>query len=192
MSTSKFANLHAGLLVRKGQATPAIASPLAYVSYNDAPPPQPEVQRNVNPHATSMAHIPEPSQEQTTTVQAMAAQALDTFNTIENEQLESPQPVPPAQPTTEDDNCLGDCPTYSLSQRPPRKPDSAKTSARVSVRITPEQRQLMKTVGAVLEWSQQRILSDALDSFLETLKTHEMDGCACFRKRLQAEQRTVN
>lgn len=36
--TARYASLHAGMLARKGQASPAVPSPMSSVSYVDAPP----------------------------------------------------------------------------------------------------------------------------------------------------------
>ena len=55
--------------------------------------------------------------------------------------------------------------------------------ARAQFRLTPEQKRRLRTVAVQMNWPQQRILSDALDDWLDRLCEGEMSNCACLRAR---------
>jgi hypothetical protein len=53
----------------------------------------------------------------------------------------------------------------------------------VSVRLTPEQSRRLKTAAAQLHTSQQKIMADGLELYLDKLALEDLRGCRCLRAK---------
>ncbi|OLF80808.1 hypothetical protein AWH62_13885 [Maricaulis sp. W15] len=179
--SAKYASLHAGLLARKGEASPAIPSPLGPTSYTDQPqrrdidPPRPENQpREQQCHNTPLFARKRPP------LPADAAppprHAPDTGSGTPGQQA-SETPASASPP--------GGCCSGAAPPNPPRPlpgPD-APLEHRTAVRLTAEQKRRLGTVSVQMSWSQQRILAIALDEWLDRLCETGMKNCACLKTR---------
>lgn len=76
----------------------------------------------------------------------------------------------------------------------PKEPCSRKIPAgeasagRVSLRLTRRQKRMIMIAGAVLGRSQQKLLSEALDSHLDRLSADELKSCGCFKHQLRLDR----
>ncbi len=173
---AKYASLHAGLLARKGEASPALPSSFAGASYVDAP--QPAVtarpaaaetfsETRFDGRATDRRDIEPPETPQRLLVRKPAPLRDD-----------APVSAPPSEPASPIGTCCGA--QLDLGADPHAGIDRA---ARAQVRLTAEQKRRLRTVSVQMNWPQQRILSDALDAWLEALCEGDMSGCSCLRAR---------
>lgn len=170
---AKYASLHAGLLARKGEASPAIPSSFSGASYVDAPSPE---------------HPPAPARPAPTSLDSEPRRSLLQRRDIEAPDAPQPllarKPVPPLEPASppapdpEGQGCCGA--QLDLPDDPHAGVDRA---ARAQFRLTNEQKRRLRTVAVQMNWPQQRILSDALDDWLDRLCEGEMSSCACLRAR---------
>ncbi len=159
MTESKFAPIHGGLLARKGHAAPATPSPRPGDAYGDAPPPE-QGSQNGNRHAGA----PEPSLGLTPFAAALRApQSARTFDDR------------PANGKAMDS-------APAEKARKPR-PESEGPHFKAWTRITREQRRQLRSAAAKLDCSQQRILSDALDAYLEALRADDVNQPASLPER---------
>lgn len=148
---SKYASLHAGLLARKGEASPAIPSGFAGASYVDrpaepAPPPAaaPEDRRDVERRS------------------------------------DRPLLARKAAPAPGVSGCCAGIDAPELAEDPHL---GIARTGRAEVRLTAEQKRRLRTVAVQTGQSQQRILSAALDAWLDTLSETDMRHCACLQAR---------
>ena len=167
---AQYASLHAGLLARKGEASPAIPSPLGPVSYTDLPqrrdvdPPHPENQPRE-------AHRPDAP------LFARKRAGIPETGSAKPGQQASETPATASPP--------GGCCSGAATRSPPPPlpgPD-APLDHRAAVRLTAEQKRRLGTVSVQMNWSQQRILAIALDAWLDQLCMTEMRNCACLKVR---------
>ncbi|WP_291844796.1 hypothetical protein [Maricaulis sp.] len=175
--SARYASLHAGLLARKGEASPAIPSPMGQVSYNDLPqrrdvdPPRPEnLPREARrPDAPLFARKrpPKPS---------LAPSDPPTGSEKSGQQTSET----PASASPPGGCCSG---AASPSPPPPLPGPDAPLDHRAAVRLTAEQKRRLGTVSVQMNWSQQRILAIALDEWLDRLCATEMKNCACLKAR---------
>jgi len=146
----KYASLHAGLLARKGEASPAIPSAAAGpVSYVDAPAPTP------------------------TPVERRDIEARS------HRSARPAKPVIACEPETDTTCCQG----LTGTDLPADPHAGLARHHRAQLRLTAEQKRRLRTLAVQTDWSQQRILSDALDAWLDRISETEMRGCACLRNR---------
>lgn len=206
MAKSKFAQLHSGLLARKGEASPAATHPLAEVSFTDRAPAYHDIlQRHEKSDGYSLKGAVEneskrPNVYLPPSVRAAASRLQQnggTSTVTPVKEAPTPVPTPPAQPTknrVESEMqkmgmvCSSDCEEND-------KPDIQKSAAdrrrgssrhyKVAVQINAKQRQLIRTVAAVTNSSQQSIMRSALNDYLKKLQPREMKECRCFKKRLE-------
>lgn len=170
---AKYASLHAGLLARKGEASPAIPSSFAGASYVDAPSPEP-TSAPVRPATAQPDADPRRSLLQRRDIQAPETpQPL-----LARKPVPPVEPVSPPEPDLEARGCCGA--QLELPDDPHAGIDRV---ARAQFRLTPEQKRRLRTVAVQMNWPQQRILSDALDDWLDRLCEGEMSNCACLRAR---------
>lgn len=85
----------------------------------------------------------------------------------------------PAQSGSAPSSCCGG----SMAELPDDPHAGIERPGRAEVRLTAEQRRRLRTVAVQTGRSQQRILSDALDAWLDGLSETEMRDCACLRAR---------
>jgi hypothetical protein len=154
--SSKLASLHAGLIARKGEAAPAVAHP-AY-SYVDGPRPAPQPMRR-DGDGIEWRSFGAPA-------------ALPS--------ADAPEPVPalvratpPTPPAPE--------PVRAV---PPQKPaaDDHAGPYRLTFRMTADQRRRLRIAAAKEEMSLQELLSNALDSHLDTLCACKLHECTCLAR----------
>ncbi|MGI9386846.1 MAG: hypothetical protein ACR2OX_05400 [Methyloligellaceae bacterium] len=174
MKKSRFASVHGGLLARKGQASPAIPSPIPHVSYTDAPP-APQIKSVASETGVGRRDI-----------KLWSNQPL--IASKNHNQTEPPK----ASELVGDPN-VSDCDRPRLAQLCRAEPHVGEdfrdhtAQSQISLQLTPEQRRRVRTIAAQLDWSDQKILSNALDDYLENLCRREMKGCACLNKRLGSD-----
>lgn len=172
MKKYKFASVHGGMLARKGQATPAIPSPAPHISYTDAPP---LLDTSSNESGFGRRDIELWSNK------PLIASKKD----VKSDAHPAPQ--------TDDGLCRPECNSlnnthYDEMRAPVEKaPDGRTSNFKISVRLTAEQKRRMRTIAAQLDWPHQKILSNALDAYLDSVCRQEMSGCACLNKRLNGE-----
>lgn len=177
---SRYASLHAGLLARKGEASPALPSAFAGASYVDAPAPEPR----------------DPGERRDATGADLPARALLLRKAPAIDAAGAParapaQATPSAQPlpadTATDTAARGCCEGAEVTW--PADPHAGIDRLhRVEARLTAEQKRRLLTVAVQSGHSQQRILSDALDAWLDALCTGDMQGCACLKTRAPASR----
>lgn len=162
---TKFATIHSGLLARKGEAAPAIASRLA--TYADAPPPVPPAgiagceRRDVTqPPAGLPLFAAKPPARQTMNGHDGAAPVRLAVPAPEHDGEES-------EPEDIDGHA----------------PDAEAVRYRLTVRLTREQRRRLRTAAAQLDCSLQHVLVDALDRYLDGLCACAMPQCHCLARR---------
>lgn len=161
MTKQKFAPLHGGLLARKGEAIPATIHPLGDQSFTTS---SPSLRRIIETkRAPQPAPMPIPAD------------------------LSTPDPPdpPPAGPAVQADpaQCASRC---ADAVAPALAPAPRRAQPfKASVRLSAPQRRLLRMVAAITNGSQQSILSQALDAYLESLAQAELRHCACYKKRLQ-------
>ncbi|MDF1768521.1 hypothetical protein [Maricaulis sp.] len=178
--SAKYASLHAGLLARKGEASPALPSPLGQVSYTDLPQ-----RRDIEP----------------TRPENLASETRETRQSLIARKTASPagKPAPVAHPASDSGSgpSLGRRPETSVSASPqggccsegvtpsppPLPGPDGPLAHRATVRLTAEQKRRLGTVSVQMNWSQQRILAIALDEWLDRLCANEMSNCACLQAR---------
>jgi hypothetical protein len=152
---SKYASLHAGLLARKGEASPAIPSGFANASYVDAPPPEAGSQRR--------------------DVEARSSRSVSPSKPV----VECDRPRAACEDSAQAPSCCA-----GAGRMLPQDPHAGiERTGRAEVRLTAEQRRRLRTVAVQTSRSQQRILSDALDAWLDRLCETEMQDCTCLRPR---------
>ncbi len=152
--SSKLASLHAGLIARKGEARPAIAH--AAFSYVDAPRPAPQPLRQDGD-----------GMQRRSFARVVAPPAGDV--------PEPPAPAPVrAAPRTPE-------PVRAAPRRKPVDDDHAR-HFRLTFRMTSEQRRRLRIAAAKGEKSLQELLSEALDSHLDSLCACELRECACLAR----------
>jgi len=153
--SSKLASLHAGLIARKGEARPAIAHPA--FSYVDAPRPAPQPLRQDGD-----------GMQRRSFARAVALPSGDVPEPL------APEPVRAAPRT----------PEPVLRAAPRRKPvdDDHARHFRLTFRMTSEQRRRLRIAAAKGEKSLQELLSEALDSHLDSLCACELRECTCLAR----------
>ena len=60
---------------------------------------------------------------------------------------------------------------------------SADLRTHVSVRLSPEQMRRLKTAAAQLHLSQQKIMANGLDVYLDKLSAEDLAGCRCLKAK---------
>lgn len=177
---SRYASLHAGLLARKGEASPALHSAFAGASYVDAPAPEPR-DPGERRDATG-ADLPERA------LLLRKAPAFDAAGAPAREPAHDPAPDTPAvQPLPADAAARGCCEGAEVTW--PADPHAGIDRLhRVEARLTAEQKRRLLTVAVQSGHSQQRILSDALDAWLDALCAGDMKECACLKARAPASR----
>ncbi len=179
--SAKYARLHAGLLARKGEASPAIPSPLGQVSYTDQPqrrdiePPRPEplaVEREDKRSSLIACKTASPAGKS-----ASAAHPAPESGSGPSPKRRQETPASASPPGG---CCSGGVAPNSL---PPLPGPDAPQDHRATVRLTAEQKRRLGTVSVQMNWSQQRILAIALDEWLDRLCANEMRNCACAKRR---------
>jgi len=158
MTTSKFATIHGGLLVRKGEAAPAVRHPGRDHGYTDLP------RREASASALT------PAEEGARDLRAVGAPPTAAALIAERPEL-PPKPRP----------CAFEAPPDPVVAE--NDGDDAPLS-KTTVRLTARQKHLIKIATAALGRSQQVILSSALDSYLQELGTNELRSCGCFVRHL--------
>lgn len=151
---SKYASLHAGLLARKGEAEPAIPSGFSGTSYVDRPP------------ARTSASPPEDRR--------------DVEQRRDRPLLPPKRAGADADAGTPRQGCCAGGEPPDLAADP--HAGLARTG-RAEVRLTGEQKRRLRTVAVQTGQSQQRILSAALDAWLDGLCETEMRHCSCLKAR---------
>lgn len=162
---ARYASLHAGLLARKGEASPALPSPAGPVSYTDQPQRRDaDLPRSDTPMIARKTGPDRQPARLNTGPEKPGQPAVDT-----------PAPASP----------LGGCCSGAATPNspPPLPGPDAPLAFRASVRLTAEQKRRLGTVSVQMNWSQQRILALALDEWLERLCASEMKNCACLKAR---------
>lgn len=160
------------MLARKGQATPAIPSPAPHISYTDAPP---LLDTSSNESGFGRRDIKLWSNKPL----IVSKQAVKS----------DARPAPQANGGL----CRPECNSTNVAlydeMRAPveKEPDGRTSNFKMSVRLSAEQKRRMRTIAAQLDWPHQKILSKALDAYLDSLCRQEMSECACLNKRLNAE-----
>ncbi|ASP32842.1 hypothetical protein [Labrenzia sp. VG12] len=176
---SRYASLHAGLLARKGEASPALPSAFTGASYVDAPAPEPR-EPGERRDATG-ADLPDRA------LLLRKAPAIDAAGAATREPAYEPaQPAPAAQ-LLPSDAARGCCEGAEVTW--PADPHAGIDRLhRVEARLTAEQKRRLLTVAVQSGHSQQRILSDALDAWLDALSAGDMKDCACLKARAPASR----
>ncbi len=174
MKKSQFASVHGGLLARKGQAAPAIPSPIPQLVYTDAPS---------SPAPDDHSEGPGSGRRD---VKRWSNQPL-----MASKESVRSRPLPPSGKDSPSDwlRCDANCAADSDQSGELAENDYGDPSSRfkISVRLTAEQRRRMRTIAAQLDWPHQKILSKALDAYLDRICKREMKGCACLNRRLGAD-----
>ncbi len=174
MSSSKFAAIHGGLLVRKGDAAPAIRPTVSDVSYVDA--------------ERRDAATPAVSRPRSDALSGNAAgETMRSSITARGRGRDPVSQVRPAEkvcakPVPNGKACVRPVPSLKRPRAAGGKDRPAKSKA--TVRLTEQQKQVMKLAAAALGRSQQQLISDAIDSYLAGLGGGEMSSCACFKQQL--------
>ncbi|PLX32827.1 MAG: hypothetical protein C0605_17420 [Hyphomicrobiales bacterium] len=210
MSTSKFASLHGGLLARKGQAAPAVPSPQSYVVYTDNPPPperrpveterrpveterrpletewypaEPE-QRPVEPPPFRPATRPAPE-----TAAPPAPPVVELVPDRLKRELKAAFPHAGPPPPEPQHDCACDAGSKAEAEAEAEAKPSAPYPARsagkyqVRLRINAEQRRRLRTAAAQFGVSNQRILADALEAYLDKIGQSKLKSCSCLARR---------
>ncbi|HEY8593949.1 MAG TPA: hypothetical protein VIL84_01795 [Devosiaceae bacterium] len=158
--TSKLASLHAGLVARKGEASPALSNP--GFSYVDTPRPMPRpafgnefeperragAQRAAERPAMQVVPrqvVPREPQRPGPDLKAVAAQAAPDAHHRDNETHHGPY--------------------------------------RLTFRLTHDQRRRIRIAAAQKDQSLQQILSDALDNHLDGLCACSLSDCRCLARQ---------
>ncbi|MHA6289027.1 hypothetical protein [Maricaulis sp. CAU 1757] len=97
-----------------------------------------------------------------------------------------PRPVdadPLAQPDSHP--CCGGQRLAELASRLPTS--HGPLTCRAQMRLDSEQKRRLQTAALQLGWSQQRIMADALDDWLDKLAGDELGNCACMQRRPDTE-----
>jgi hypothetical protein len=163
-----YASLHAGMLVRKGEAAPStpertdaiLSGPddatRWLVQRRDVPPPEPP---------------PAPPK-----VQDLLGRGL-----IEFAQTQAGRPRrndAPVLRVVSSPSIAPEAPPPSPEKRPRPRRDSA---ARVVLTLKPEQARRLNLAAARLDKPRARLLAQALDALLDDLATGDLEGCSCYR-----------
>ncbi len=171
MSKRQFATLTAGLLARKGEATPAATT---YSAAGGIPTRKPV--RNGNAARVEMAHA-----------EIMSAQA--------NGKKAPKKPAPPklssvvpksgqsALGKRTSTNCDPSCPPLSLNGGGGGK----NHRAAVTLRLEPTRYLCLKMAAAKTRRTSQDILTMALDRYLKSISNQELDDCTCLKKLINSE-----
>jgi hypothetical protein len=183
MSSAKFASLHSGLLARKGLAMPAvlplpIVPALARLRYADGP---------------RHGDMPAPVRFE----RACAPRPMD----------EAPRVAAPARDQTEapardqEESCCGGAARAATTRQPARVLHAVRSAdaqpadydqhqepgvevrTHVSVRLNAEQLRRLKTAAAQLHVSQQKIMADGLEHYLDKLALEDLVGCRCLKAK---------
>jgi len=162
MTTSRFATIHGGLLARKGEAAPAIRHAQVQMSYSDRPV--------TAPAASTAPPVPGPPP-------AMPASPASRTEAVAN--------AKPTLPTPPSCGMRPGVPAGTVAAGGREKP-----GGRASLRLTARQKRMVLIATAVLGRSQQRLLSDALDGYLNQLGASDLRSCACFNSHLRADTRS--
>jgi hypothetical protein len=174
--TSKFASLYAGLLARKGEATPVFVNPA--VSYIDTPRPDGEsdgevIRRNV----ASADGLP-----------LMAEKAMADDDPAAGLTPGVQGPVVKAPSTN------GSSHLHAVNGTAPRK-RARKTIKRehhgpyrFSFRIPADQHRRLRVAAAQKNISLQQALSDALDKYLDGLCACSLSDCNCMARQDDARK----
>ena len=153
MSSAKFASLHGGLLARKGLATPAML-PLPII---------PQLARPQYTDAPAYTNVSAPGRDDLCCGDALGS-------TAENQpaatNLHSVRGANPQGKDYEGHHEIG-----------------AEHRTHVSVRLSPEQLRRLKTAAAQLHQSQQKIMANGLDFFLDKLAAEDLVGCRCMKAK---------
>lgn len=173
---SRYASLHSGLLARKGEASPAQPSAFAGASYVDTPAPDPQG----------------PGERRDATGADLPARAVLLRKPLADDEARAParepeQATPTAEPLPADADARGCCQGAGVTWPADPHADIDRLH-RVEARLTAEQKRRLLTVAVQSGHSQQRILSDALDAWLDALCAGDMQGCACLKARVPASR----
>lgn len=174
MSSSKFAAIHGGLLVRKGDAAPAIRPTVSDVSYVDAE------RRDAGTPVVTRPRPAPPSGN--TPGEAMRPSVTDRGRGRDPVSRMRPAEKVCAAPASNGSACVRPVPA-AKRPGPARGRDRAARS-KATVRLTEQQKQVMKLAAAALGKSQQQLMSNAIDLYLTELGGGEMSSCACFKQQL--------
>lgn len=185
MSTTKFASLHSGLLARKGQAAPAIASAMSPAAYTNNLPPEAPLLAEAWPQE---ALPPQPLPLQPLPPQPQL-QELPARERLEHE-FRTVFPHAEIQNKASSNSASCGC-AASRTDNPPNihtVPESAKSRKyQVRLRIDAEQRRRLRTAAAQFGISNQQILSNALSTYLDRLGQDSLKNCACLAQRSTRE-----
>lgn len=198
MSTFKFASLHGGLLARKGQAAPAVPSPHPQMIYTDNPPPHSNDSPPAARHSTALAGPPQTIRLDPKRLQQELATAFPlSAPPLTPPEEKTPEGTPPEDRVPEDivskdiaskDSASKDnarestAPCACASPMAEPAPVSSKRKYQVRLRINGEQRRRLRTAAAQFGVSNQHILSDALEAYLDQLGVSELKNCACLAR----------
>ena len=185
MSSAKFASLHSGLLARKGLATPAvlplpIVPALARLKYADGPRhedvPAPALFQYAGAprHAdvsAQRAEAPAPVPEESCCGGAARGAAERISAGAAGKR---PAPVLHAVRSVNEQPA----PDYDLQQE-----SGVEIRTHVSVRLNAEQMRRLKTAAAQLHLSQQKIIAEGLEHYLEKLAVEDLSGCRCMKAK---------
>jgi len=168
--TSKFANLHAGLLARKGDATPVFTNPA--VSYVDAPRPEGDgedgamIRRNVASAdglplmAEKAMGADDPAAALTPGMAGAVAHAHAHANNGARAHLHSVKTTPP-------------------KKRARKLNGDHQGPYRFSFRMPPDQHRRLRVAAAQKNISQQQALEQALENYLDGLCACSLKECNC-------------
>lgn len=180
---SRYASLHSGLLARKGEASPAQPSAFADASYVDAPAPE---QRGPGERRDATG-VDLPARAALLLRKAPAVDAASPPAREPAQAAPAAPAAPAAQPLPADADAGGCCQGAGVTWPADPHADIDRLH-RVEARLTAEQKRRLLTVAVQSGHSQQRILSDALDAWLDTLSAGDMQGCACLKARAPASR----
>lgn len=166
--SSKLASLHAGLIARKGEAAPAIAHPA--FSYVDGPRPAPQPIRREGDgiERRSFGSPAVPARDGGPWTDGRAQDIpVDVLEPSVREPVRTAPPAPEA-----------------VRSAPMRKPVTGDESRpfRLTLRLSADQRRRLRIAAAKEEMSLQEVLSDALDSHLDTLCACALRECTCLAR----------
>jgi hypothetical protein len=162
--TAKFASLHAGLLARKGQASPVFVNPA--VTYIDDPRPMMDADDDDDAQRRDVA----------------SADGLPLMaEKVGGDEVSNGQLTPMLN---------GGRP---MAVRPPRRPrlstdEDTHGPYRFSFRMPSDQHRRLRVAAAQKNVSLQQALSDALDNYLDGLCACSLKDCTCLAARDDAQK----
>lgn len=169
--TSKFASLHSGLLARKGEALPAGPTRLAaaYYAPEDRPPGEGETRPDIAP-------VEPPPPPPAVTPAAVTPAAVP------------PAAVTPAAVTASArkqgvSRGLGKSVTGKVAGKTTGRQIRRKTTLRLSA----DQHRRLRIAAAQLDCSQQALMVDALEAYLEQIAAGCFPDCGCLRPAIEGD-----